>query len=127
MVNSNSQHRPPPSNLKERAYLLGIAYERAKFLAACSHTQNRFFRKSFQVVLIPYDEEVLINEAKRIGIGAFDAAKMFKRPSKEMLARGFPYRSKFPKPPGNGDYSLFQHEHHQEITRFLSTRKPKTK
>jgi len=117
MVTNNI--RPLAFDLRARAYVLGISYERAKFLVACPHRQNAFFRKDHQVEVIPFNLQVQIDEAKRLGIGAYDAAKMFNLEAKELIAQGFKYRTRFPKPPGNGTYSLFQHEDHQDVTRYL--------
>lgn len=114
--------RPYPKDLAVRAYLLGLSLERAKFLIACPHSNNLLFRKSHHVVVVPFDEQVQIDEAKRIGLGARDAAKMFNKTVDELMAQGFKRTTAYPKPPGNGEYSLFQYEDHQDLTRYLKSR-----
>ena len=99
-----------PADVNLRAYLLGVSPERAKFLIACPHTQNKWKGCEQVNVVIPYDEQVQINEAKRIGIGASDAAKMFNKPYQYFIDRGFRMRTAFPKNSGNAGYSLFQYE-----------------
>ena len=99
-----------PRDLAFRAKALGLSIERAKFLVACPHTDNPYNKPDGQVIVVPFDPEVQINEAKRMGIGALDAAEMFDRPVADFIARGFNLTTPFPRPPGNGAYSLLQHE-----------------
>jgi len=122
MVVDFTSKRILPDDLATRAYLLGINYERAKFLASCPHTENMKFRKTSQIVIVPFNEQIQIDEAKRIGIGAKDASDMFEKPVEVFLEQNFPMKSLFPKTSKYGGYSLFQPYDHQEVTRYLKSR-----
>lgn len=117
MESGETKYRRLPADFETRAYVLGLSLERAKFLVACPHTENLFNKKDKHVVVVPFDEMVQIKEARRLGIGAVDAAKLFNKTPEWLLSMGFALFTHFPKPPGNGDYSLFAYEDHQEITR----------
>ena len=99
-----------PADVNLRAYLLGLHPDRAKFLMSCPHTQNNWKDCEAVNVIVPYNPQAQIDEAKRIGLGAYDAGRILGVDPKQLLAAGFKTHTTFPKPAGNADYSLFQHE-----------------
>lgn len=93
----------------------GIGYERARFLAACSHTQqgrNEENRDAY----IPYDDAVLIREAFRLGIGLKDTADMMGMTNEQVASFGlnFPMKSSFDnKSRGGCTYNLLHPKDHE--------------
>jgi len=114
-----------PYDLATRAKLLGLSLERAKFLTACPHRENAKFKGDGQVIVVPFDPDVQINEAKRLGIGALDAAEMFNRPVAEFIVRGFPMKSTQPRAASNAGYSLLQYEASQGAWKIYKGKKVK--
>lgn len=86
----------------------GIGYERARFLAACSHIQLAKNEEN-KDAYIPYDDAVLIREAFRLGIGLKDTAEMMGMTEQQVMSFGlnFPMKSSFQnKSRGRMKYSL---------------------
>jgi hypothetical protein len=90
-------------NLKQRSFLLGVEWERAKFLASCSHTDVENPQQS-----IPHEPLNQLKEAIRMGIGLRDTALMMGMKQTELKALGLPFKTKstMPKPSGRGGYNL---------------------
>ena len=115
MVCDNSSRKGRlPIDLASRAAILGLSYERALFLSRCSHSENLNRKDENQIVVVPYDVRVQLDEALRLGLGLDDVAEMMRdEVSKaQILAMGyrFPKRSRHPKIGGRCSYSLFQWE-----------------
>ena len=102
-----------------RALLLKIPFERALFLASCSHYNNRGRCD------IPYSDLPLIKEAYRLGIGFEDTAKMMGMTNEELAAYNipFPEKSRLPKPPGFGGYNLLTQDQYESNNSKLKKRK----
>jgi hypothetical protein len=92
----------------ERCLILGIDLDRAHFLAACSRGENTRKTKN-EGIYIPYDDNVQLREAARLGINALDTARMMGTPLAEVLSRGitFPAKSTHPIPEGFYVHNLF--------------------
>lgn len=90
-------------NLAQRAYVLGVEIERAKFLASCSHTDLDNQEQS-----IPHDPMNQLLEAVRMGISLRDTALMMRIKQSDLKALGLPFkwRSTMPRPSGKGGYNL---------------------
>lgn len=114
MVCDNMGRRKLPLDLQSKAKLLGLSYERALFLSKCSHSENLNRKVPDQIVVIPYDPRVQLDEALRLGIGFDDVADMMRDEltREQILAMGyqFPKKSRHPKIGGRCSYSLFQWE-----------------
>jgi hypothetical protein len=114
MVCDNSRRPGTPLNIKERAAILGLSYERALFLSRCAHSTNLNRKGDDQIVVIPYDVRVQLDEALRLGLGLDDVAEMMRDEitKDQILALGykFPTKSRHPKIGGRCSYSLFQWE-----------------
>ena len=95
----------------ERAILLRIDPDRARFLASCSHDQGNF-DKNNRTESIPYDPAVQIAEAYRLGIGLKDTAEMMDMTIEQVAAHGLPFPEKtaFSKPPNSTRYNLLTPE-----------------
>jgi hypothetical protein len=95
----------------ERALVLGIDLDRAHFLASCARGENLRTVKN-KGIFIPYDDNVQLREAARIGINAKDAAAMMGLPLAEVLSRGivFPNKTTKPLPEGSYFHNLFLQE-----------------
>jgi len=67
---------------------------------------------------IPYDPDVQLAEAARLGISARDTAEMMGLPYELVVASShpFPRRSTVKRPPGQSHYCLFQYEPHYKKT-----------
>jgi hypothetical protein len=101
----------------ERAQLLGISLPRAIFLAQCSHVP-RAKERGLPACSIPYDPDVQLAEAARLGLSARDTAEMMDLPYDVVVASGhpFPARSSVRRPPGQSSFCLFQPEPHYKKT-----------
>ena len=101
----------------ERAQLLGISLPRAIFLAQCSHVP-RAKERGRPACSIPYDPDVQLAEAARLGLSARDTAEMMGMALDAVLASGhpFPPRSNVRRPPGQSSFCLFQAEPHYKKT-----------
>lgn len=114
MVCDNTGRRKVPIDFRVKAKLLGLSYERALFLSKCSHYENLNRKAPDQIVVIPYDPRVQLDEALRLGIGFDDVADMMRDEltREQILAMGyqFPKKSRHPKIGGRCSYSLFQWE-----------------
>jgi hypothetical protein len=90
-------------NLKQRSFLLGVEWERAKFLATCSHHDPENPEQS-----IPHNPMNQLLEAIRMGIGLRDTALMMGMKQTELKAMGLPFkwRSTMTRPSGKGGYNL---------------------
>jgi len=125
MVCDNSSRKGrPPIDLASRASILGLSYERALFLSRCAHSANLNRKDADQIIVVPYDVRVQLDEALRLGLGLDDVAEMMRdEVSKaQILSMGyrFPKKSRHPKIGGRCLYSLFQWEPLQsEPTRYL--------
>ena len=92
----------------ERAVLLGVDIERARFLASCAHADD--LRKDKHAgIVIPYDPIPQLREAARLGINAPDTAKMMGMTQAEVSAYGinYPAKSFHPMPEGASVHNLF--------------------
>ena len=91
----------------ERALILGIDLDRAHFLASCARGENARTVKN-DGIYIPYDDNVQLREAARIGINAKDAARMMGIPLEDVLSRGiaFPAKTSHPLPEGSYVHNL---------------------
>lgn len=114
MVCDNSRRNGVPLDLRAKANLLGLSYERALFLSRCAHSTNLNRKGEDQIVVIPYDVRVQLDEALRLGLGFDDVADMMRDEvtKDQILAMGyqFPKKSRHPKIGGRCSYSLFQWE-----------------
>lgn len=101
----------------ERAQLLGISLPRAIFLASCAHVP-RAKERGLPATSIPYDPDVQLAEAARLGLSARDTAEMMDMTLADVLASGhpFPPRSTVRRPPGQSSFCLFQPEPHYKKT-----------
>lgn len=111
MVCSNVP-RIDDDELRRRASILGVSFERAKFLSRCAKSINLSKRKDDRVVIIPYDPRVQIDEALRLEIGFKHTAQMMGMSKTEISAMGydFPTRSAYPPAGNRYPYSLFRWE-----------------
>jgi len=90
-------------NLFQRASILGVEWERAKFLASCSHHDPENLEQS-----IPHNQMNQLLEAIRMGIGLRDTALMMDMKQTELKAMGLPFKwkSTMTRPSGKGGYNL---------------------
>ena len=90
-------------NLFQRASILGVEWERAKFLASCPHYDPENPEQS-----IPHNQMNQLLEAIRMGIGLRDTALMMGIKQTELKALGLPFKLKstMPRPSGKGGYNL---------------------
>jgi hypothetical protein len=91
----------------ERCLVLNICPARAHFLAACSKT-NLARTDPTAGVYVPYDDNVQLREAARLGINAQDTATMMGYTVTEVLSRGiiFPRKTTHPPPDGGRTHNL---------------------
>jgi len=90
-------------NLSQRASILGVEWERAKFLASCYHRDPENPEQS-----IPHNPMNQLLEAIRMGIGLRDTALMMGMKQSELRAMGLPFKRKstMQRPSGKGGYNL---------------------
>lgn len=107
-------------DLETMAEILQLDIARARFIAACSHSDPRDYDGNVQPLNrgkpILYDERVLIAEACRLGISAKDTAKMMNLPKQRILEYAAELSIRFRsvsrhKPQSSkGVHTLFQYE-----------------
>lgn len=108
-------------NFVERAIILGVSYERARFLASCAHGEEARI-ESNRTKVIPYDPAVQIKEAFRIGIGLKDTANMMQMSKQEIMSYGLPFsdNSAFKNPSRSSTvYNLLSHDNQEQDVRSL--------
>jgi hypothetical protein len=90
-------------NLSQRASILSVEWERAKFLATCPHHDPENPEQSIQ-----HNPMNQLLEAIRMGIGLRDTALMMRMKQSELKAMGLPFKwkSTMPRPSGKGGYNL---------------------